>query len=289
MSQPGLKHLLWTKAQRSVFLIAMVCSLSLEPPSQAEGRDGISTNVRISATVQDVSIGEALQIVGALVGRPIEVSGVIGDRKISVNLQSVILEEALDRILYGANYVAVWSLDDRLLIHILDSPVADSETAAKPTVPTEVDSDEPLSLFPGDDEVLLPGYAGAHGLTARDIEYYASFRTPLDPSEDEVLPPDSPEDPGMTKEDLNFLMQFPVLSPGEVELVPPQDDAGFGLTTMAEFEAMLSTRPSLAPSQIEVVPPSEPGGIGMTLEQLQSITQVRPPHQPLTLHDMIPP
>ena len=287
MSQPGLKHLLWTKAQRSVFLIAILCGLSLEPSSQVEGRDGISTNERISVSVQDVSVGEALQIVGALAGRPIEVSGVIGDRKISVNLKSVILEEALDRILYRVNYV-VWSLDDRLLIRILDNTAEDSEPAARATVPIAEDFDEPLSLFPGDDEVLPPGYAGAHGLTARDIEYYASFRTPLDPSEDEVLPPDSPEDQAITKEDLNFLMQFPVLSPGEVELVPPQDDAGFGLT-MAEFKAMQSARPSLAPSQIEVLPPSEPGGIGMTLEQLQSITQARPPHQPLTLHDMIPP
>ncbi len=283
MAQPGLKRLPLTKARASVFLIAVLCGLSLGPSGHAEGSDGISTNVRISATVQDVSVGEALEIVGALAGRPIEVTGAIGDRRISVNLQSVTLEEALDRILYRLNYVVVWSLDDRLSIRILDSNAEDSESAARRTAPIEEDFDEPLSLFPGDDEVVPPSQPGEPGLTIDDVNYYSSLSAELEPDGGEVVPPSESEPTGITAADIEFFVSQQDSRSSEAEVVPPDIEGDPGLT-MTELEAMRSDWLALPPSQNEVLPPDLPGEKGLTLEGLRE--QLRSMPQPPPASDL---
>ena len=291
MAQPGLKRLPLTKARASVFSIAVLCGLSLGPSGHAEGSDGISTNVRISATVQDVSVGEALEIVGALAGRPIEVTGAIGDRRISVNLQSVTLEKALDRILYRLNYVVVWTSDDRLSIRILDSTSEHSEGPAGPTEPSG-EGDDTTFWYPADEtDVLPPGAPGEPPVTIEDLERSAALAATLDPDEGEVVPPSSPEEAGITQAELDFEAEIrPILDPSEIEVLPPERPGEPGLS-LAEFQAIISGRPVLSPSEIEVLPPDELGGTGLTLkdlrEQLRSMPQL-PPASDLPA-DIVPP
>ena len=272
MAQPGLKRLAFKKARASVLLTAVLCGLSLGLSGQAEGSDKSPTNVRISATVQDVSVGEALEIVGVLAGLPIEVTGAIGDRRISVNLQSVTLEKALDRILYRLNYVVVWSLDDRLSIRILDSE----------------DFDEPFSLFPGDDEVWPPSQPGEPSITIADLKYYRSFWTDVDPAERGVLPPSSFGGVGLTQADIEFFSAMhQVPDPADMELFPPESENGVGLT-LAEFEAMRLKWPALAPSQIELFPPESEDGVGLALAEFEAMKPSRPGLPPSQI-EVLPP
>lgn len=245
--------------------------------------------VRLAIEIKDQPLDEALKRVAALTGRKLELIGPVDERRITVSLRATTLEESLERILHPSSYTIIWLADGGLAIHVLGEAEDDAGVLGDSPEPTEGLSDNPVSLFPGGEEVLPPSHPGEQGITFADIDYYSSFHTQLDRNDMEVLPPATSDTKGMTQEEMDFLSEIHQAgNPADTELVPPAGDDEFGLT-QADFEAMQSNRPVLPPSQVEIVPPDEPGGIGLTLEQLQSMTQARTPHQPLTLNDMIPP
>ncbi len=272
----------WTTGRGVCVLVAagMLLSAFLGVAAGAEspGREGEVRIARITVSLQDQPLSAALTAVAELSGRTIEVTGEIDERRVSISLRDATLEESLERILRPLNYTVIWLPGNSLAIHLLgdseNDAIAASDSESREPM-TDRLSDNPVSLFPGGEEVLPPSHPGEPGITSADINYYSSFHTQLDPNDEEVLPPSTPETKGMTQDEMDFLTEMhQAENPADAELLPPEGDDEFGLT-QAEFEAMQSSTPALPPSQIEVLPPDEPGGIGLTLEELQSITQSR--------------
>ena len=244
----------------------------------------------ITATFQNEPLGDVLTTVGELAGWSIVVIGAPDDSVVSEQLRNVSIEESLERILSPRNYTLIWSPGNVLTIHL----VADQGERASGAGDVSLQADEglfddPISLFPGPDEVIPSSYPGGQGLTARDIEYYRTLQTPIDPMHEEVLPPSTPGTVGITQAEIEFYAATrQVEDPADMELFPPEDDDGF-VFTAADLQEIKANRPFVPAAQIEVIPPEEPGGIGVTLGELQDLRQSTASRPPLTIEDMIPP
>ncbi len=264
--------------------VAFLLGLSVQIASPS-ARD----EVRITGAFRDEPLRDVLETLAELAGWSVEVIGASDESRISVTLREATLKESLERILHPRNFAVIWSPENKLTILLIDDKRDAGRASGDLSSQAEGQIDHPISLFPGEEEVLPPVTPGGQGLTIADIEYYRAFDIPSDPIYAEVVPPSSPGTRGVTLEEIDFLSAMrgeEILA--DMELFPAEGDDGFGLT-VAEFEAIKSSRPALAPSQIEVIPPDEPGGIGLTLEQLESTKQAKAFDQPLTVIDPIPP
>ncbi len=274
------------KSAGRVFCLAAFLVGILLQTTGASARD----EARITATFQNEPLGDVLTTVGELAGWSIVVIGTPDDSVVSVQLRKASIEESLERILYPQNYTLIWSSGNVLTIHFMADQGEDASAASD--VSFQADEgffDDPISLFPGPDEVIPPSYPGGHGLTAQDIEYYRTLQTPSDPMHEEVVPPSAPGTVGMTLAEIEFYASTrQVEDPADMELFPPEDDDGF-VFTAADLQEIRANRPSVPATQIEVLPPEEPGGIGVTLGELQALRQSTASQPPLTIEDMIPP
>ena len=267
------------------YLVAILLGLSVQMASPSAHDDG-----RITATFQNEPLGDVLATVGELAGWSIVVTGAPDDSVVSVQLSKVSIEESLERILRPRNYTLIWSSGNVLTIHLL----ADQGEDARPASDVSLQADEglfddPVSLFPGPDEVIPPSYPGGQGLTAQDIEYYRTLQIPDDPMHEEVVPPSAPGTVGITQAEIEFYAATrQVEDPANMELFPPEANDDF-VFTAADLQELRANRPFVPATQIEVLPPEEPGGIGVTLGELRALRQSTAFQPPLTMADMIPP
>ncbi len=272
-------------AGRVFCLAAFLVGLFLQTTGASARDEG-----QITATFRNEPLEDVLTTVGELTGWSIEVIGTPDDSVVSVQLRKTSIEESLERILYPRNYTLIWSPGNVLTIHLMADEGEDASAAGE--VLSQADEglfDDPVSLFPGPDEVIPPSYPGGQGLTAQDIEYYRTLQTPSDPMHEEVVPPSAPGTVGITRAEIEFYAATrQVEDPADMELFPPEDDDGF-VFTAADLQEIMANRPSVPAAQIEVIPPEEPGGIGVTLGELQALRQSTVPQPPLTMEDMIPP
>ncbi len=279
----------WNFARALWIFAALAGLLAGVPEHLVQAADAQpSTDVRLTVDLRERPLHEALETVAELAGKKLEVVGAADhERKVSISLRDATLQESLEKVLRPGNYVILWLPENRLRVHLLDGQSDDGTRVTQTAAPIEEFYEEPVSLFPGGQEVLPPIFPGGPGLTIADLNYYRSFATDLDPAEIEVLPPLSSEEDGLTQADINFFSDMhQVPEPAEIELIPRKGEDELGLT-LAELEAMKSNRPAQSPSQIEVVPPDLPGEIGLTLEQLNA--QAKSPPAAATLADMVPP
>lgn len=274
------------KSAAPVFCLAVFLVGLLLQTTGASARD----ERRITATFQNEPLGDVLTTVGELAGWSVELIGAPDDSVVSEQLRKVSIEESLERILYPRNYVLLWSPGNVLTIRLM----ADhgEQASAAGDVSSQADErlfDDPVSLFPGPDEVIPPSYPGGQGLTAQDIEYYRTLQTPIDPMHEEVVPPSAPGTVGITRAEIEFYASTRQAEDlADMELFPPEEDDGF-VFTAADLREIRANRPSVPATQIEVLPPEEPGGIGLTLGELQALRQSTASQPPLTMADMIPP
>jgi hypothetical protein len=245
---------------------------------------------RITATFRHEPLEDVLATISELAGWSIDVIGAPDDWVVSEQLRKVSIEESLERILYPRNYTLIWSSGNVLTIHLMADRGARASAAGD--VSFQADEglfDDPVSLFPGPDEVIPPSYPGGQGLTAQDIEYYRTLQIPSDPMHEEVVPPSAPGTVGITRAEIEFYASTrQVEGPADMELFPPEEGDGF-VFTAADLRELRANRPLVPAAQIEVIPPEEQGGIGVTLGELQALRQSTVSQPPLTMEDVIPP
>ena len=221
---------------------------------------------RVAIKIQDQSLEDALESVVRSTGRTLEVIGPADERRISLELSNVTLQESLKRILHPSSHAISWG-NDHLQIWILDGS---GVPLLVPNESIKVPLERPVSLSPGDWEVVPPDGSGELGLTLRATELHNSLYAQAAPDDIEVVPPLPGETFGITQREIdsNAILNPPV-AVGDLEVVPPGEEGG-PVLTVDELEAASATAAPLTPSEIEVIPPDVPGGVGMTLEQLNT-------------------
>ena len=256
----------WSSRRLNWILAAIATLLVLFPACVLYAADPEThVEARITVELQDRSLSEALETVAEMVGQRLEVSGDMGERKVSVVLRGATLQESLERILQPLDFIIEWLPKNRVTVYLLDREGSNAEAPVKAREPIGGFADINFSAR-GDDGLPL-SHLDVLLITSADMEFYNSFRTYIDPVDMEVFPPSSPEVVGPTQAEIEFqsvMHQTP--DPADMELFPPESEDGVGLT-LAEFEETRSSRPGLPPSQIESFPPVQLGESGLTLKE----------------------
>lgn len=268
--------------------IVVFCGFMLPSSVLAASAGDGDRDVRYTALIQDQSVQEALEAIGLLAGRQIQIMGPVEDRKVTVTLRNATLAESVDKVLSPSNYVIVWSDERDLVVLMLDGISGPAVVGRGSSARSRENSDDGLvSLFRDGPEVLPPRHPGEDGLTMADIKYYWSFAPDSDPSEVEVFPTSPGEDP-FTAQDLAELIANQEPVPLDTDLVP-RDDEGHSVITLRDLENLRSAELGAQPLEVALWPADEDLGLSVTVPRELLISDTQNHISPENLADLFPP
>lgn len=225
-------------------LALVVAAVALLADNSADAGSQSRSDVRITVELRGLSLGEALETVADMSGQQLEVSGDLGERRVSVTLRDATLQESLEKILYPQDFIVDWSAQGRTTVHLLGGTgVANTSfSGSRPLDPSQI-------------ELFSPGGDNLVGLTAGENETLRASWPPQDLSQIELFPPGGDNLVGLTVGENEALRaSWPAQDLSQIELFPPDGDEVFGLT-VEENEALRESWPSQDLSQIELFPP----------------------------------
>ena len=275
----------------TALVMAVIGGFLLPAIVQAASAGDGDRDLRLTALFQDLPIQEALEAVGLLAGRQIEVMGPIEDRKVSVTLNNATLSESIYKVLSPSNYVVVLSDQESVVVLMLEG-IGDPAAAGSDSQADSRDdsSDDLVSIFRESPEVIPPSHPDEEGLTSADIEYYWSFAPDYDPSEVDVIPPTSGGEDGFTEQDLADLLANQQPDPLDSDFVP-RDSAGHSVMILQHVETLRSATLGSQPSEVALWPSDEGdvSDLSITIPRDSMKANAHVDLNPESLADFIPP
>ena len=182
----------------------------------------------VSLSVKNEPLKKVLDSISRLTDRKITVSERWEKWSVTVSLDQVTLDRALNRIIGELNHAIIYGADDKIFITILSESKSNIFNSKK--------FDSPLGMV----EVIPPDEPGTKGVTQREIDAILAQQEKIDPLDKEVIPPDEPGEKGTSQRELNAIKsQRGEIISLDIEVIPPDGQGGKGMT-QREIYAMKS-------------------------------------------------